>query len=41
MNMLRLASCALVSFTLVSVAAAADRWETTWLNLTDDNRNTP
>lgn len=41
MNRLRLASCALVSFALVSVAAAADRWETTFLNLTDDTSSTP
>ena len=41
MNILRLASCALVSFALVSVAGAADRWEATFLNLTDDTSSTP
>jgi hypothetical protein len=41
MKIQRLASYTLASLAFVPVAAAADRWETTFLNLTDDTASTP
>lgn len=41
MTLRGIAPCLVAAFAFVSTSRAADRWETTHLNLTDDNSNTP